>query len=458
MAISASTQIEIRSGGSDTNGGGYVSGGTDWTQQDAAQYSVTDGVTAGTTTITSATANFGTDVVGNLISVSGGTGSVAQNWYEIKSRTNSTTIVVDRSTGLTSGTGVTLKIGGALASIGGLGAALVALGTNWVAGLTVHVKSTASLTYTTANVALGKLDLSVANLTGKRISINGYASSRLDDGTAPTIDVGAQANFTVVKTSGAYLNNQHLIRNIAVLGNGNANVIAFDAATSYWGNDQFYKCVATSCTTGWQGITSVRVRCTATSCTTGFKDGFNTYCEAISGTTGFLLSASSYGLHACCLARSNSGVGFDIGAQYNLIFVKNTAVANGGDGFKSTTYDIGFTVGNLAANNTGYGFNFASGGRGMLAFSNAAYSNTAGNYANAFLNAIAAVLPSGDPFIDLAAFDYRPDATPGEGSALRASLGCPSQTNNQDIGAVQHSDPSGGVAIVNSRRNTLIGR
>ena len=64
MALSANTVLEVRNGGSDTNGGGFVTGaaGTDWSQQDAAQYSVTDGVTAGTTTITSATANFGTDV------------------------------------------------------------------------------------------------------------------------------------------------------------------------------------------------------------------------------------------------------------------------------------------------------------------------------------------------------------------------------------------------------------
>src|ERR1043166_7369624 len=117
MALSANTVFEVRNGGSDTNGGGWVtgssaSGGTDWSQQTAAQYSVTDGVTAGSTVITSATAAFGTDVVGNIIYVQGGTGAVSSGWYQIISRTSSTTITVDRLTGLTSGTGVTLKIGG----------------------------------------------------------------------------------------------------------------------------------------------------------------------------------------------------------------------------------------------------------------------------------------------------------------------------------------------------------
>src|SRR3954469_9556272 len=113
MALSSSTVYQVRPGGADTNGGGFVTGasGTDWSKQDAAQYSVTDGVAAGSTTLTSVTAAFGTDVVGNLIYVSGGTGSITAGWYQIISRTNATTIVVDRSTGLTAGTGVTLKIG-----------------------------------------------------------------------------------------------------------------------------------------------------------------------------------------------------------------------------------------------------------------------------------------------------------------------------------------------------------
>ena len=90
MALSASTILEVRSTGSDTNSFGFVTGasGTDWSQQDAAQYSVTDGVTAGTTTITSASANFGTDVVGNLIYVQGGTAPVTAGWDQITVRTN----------------------------------------------------------------------------------------------------------------------------------------------------------------------------------------------------------------------------------------------------------------------------------------------------------------------------------------------------------------------------------
>jgi hypothetical protein len=100
--------------------------GIDYTQQTAAEIAVTDAVTAGTTTIVSATAAFSKAHIGNLIYVAGGTGSVVGAWYEVASVTNSTTIVVDRSTGLTTGTGATLNLGGALATIGGLGSMMVA--------------------------------------------------------------------------------------------------------------------------------------------------------------------------------------------------------------------------------------------------------------------------------------------------------------------------------------------
>lgn len=112
MAISNLAVWEMRAGSSDQNGGGFVPGatGTDWSQQASPQYSVVDAVTNTTTTVTSATANFGTDVVGNLCClVEGGT----PRWFEIISRTNATTIVLDRATNGTA-SGQTLKIGGAI--------------------------------------------------------------------------------------------------------------------------------------------------------------------------------------------------------------------------------------------------------------------------------------------------------------------------------------------------------
>ena len=114
MSLATSTVWEIRTGGSATNGGGFVAGaaGTDWSQQDAAQYSLTNGVTNATTTIGTTSAS--ADMVGNIAYVAGGTGSITGAWYQIVSQVTSTSITVDRLTGLTAGTGVTINVGGAL--------------------------------------------------------------------------------------------------------------------------------------------------------------------------------------------------------------------------------------------------------------------------------------------------------------------------------------------------------
>jgi hypothetical protein len=117
MALSAQTAWEVRpTNGSDTNGGGFVAGstGTDWSTQNAAQYAKTDIVTNGTTTITSATSNWGTDVVGNIIYIAGGTGSLAGVWRQIVTRVSASNLTLDASTGLAASTGCTGNVGGAL--------------------------------------------------------------------------------------------------------------------------------------------------------------------------------------------------------------------------------------------------------------------------------------------------------------------------------------------------------
>ncbi len=197
MALSTSTYWEVRgSTGSNTNGGGFVAGasGTDWSQQAAAQYSVTDGVTAGTATITSATANFGTDVVGNIIYVQGGTGSISAGWYQIISRTNATTIVVDRSNGLTAGTGVTLNIGGAFATI------QKALDI-FVSNNRIYVQDDAiySISATLTEPS------SVGSFTG-RLRCIGYTTTRGDLGR-PTVRTSGAINCWSMRSDGFQLEN-----------------------------------------------------------------------------------------------------------------------------------------------------------------------------------------------------------------------------------------------------------
>ena len=313
MAIGATCVWEVRTGGSDTNGGGYTSGGTDWSQQDAAQYSVTDGVTAGTTTITSATASFGTDVVGNVMYVEGGTGAVAAGWYQIISRTNATTIVVDRSTGLTAGTGVTLKIGGAFATPGRVPAVAVT-------GNYVWIKSgTYTITTSTAGPA-GPVNFT-SNIL---VIVEGYQTTRGDrTGVRPIISAGAITSVTLFRMA---CTNQHSHpRNIEVDGNANASIVGFRYAGYQQGP---IDCRAYRCVTGYIFDLSVStIRCIADTCT---GQGF--ICYAIS-----------------CIARNCTGFGFYAHAD-------SSVAINCGKGFGDAGTTTTHT--NCIASGCTDGFNF----------------------------------------------------------------------------------------------------
>lgn len=293
MAIGGTCVWEVRTGGSDTNGGGYTSGGTDWSQQDAAQYSVTDGVTAGTTTITSATANFGTDVVGNVMYVQGGTGSVTAGWYQIISRTNATTIVVDRSTGLTAGTGVTLKIGGAFATPGAVPAVAVT-------GNYVWIKSgTYTITTSTAGPS-GPVNFT-SNIL---VIVEGYETTRGDrTGVRPIISAGAIASVTLFRM--ACTNQQSHPRNIEVDGNANAAIVGI----AYAGYQQGpIDCRAYRCVTGFSlGANICVVRCIVDTCTSFGLVGTSVRCIA-RNCTGYAF----YG-HSVDSVAINSGKGFSDG-------------------------------------------------------------------------------------------------------------------------------------------------
>jgi hypothetical protein len=119
MSLSPNVIWEVRPAtGADTNGGAFdpsvSSPGTDYSQQDSAQFSGTDGVTVGTSTFTSASHSFVSTDVGNMICISAGSGNTA-GFYTVVS-VSAGTATLDRSPG--TGTGATWALGGALASVG----------------------------------------------------------------------------------------------------------------------------------------------------------------------------------------------------------------------------------------------------------------------------------------------------------------------------------------------------
>src|SRR5262249_27476290 len=76
---------------------------------DAAQIIVTDAACTGNTTLTSATANFNTTVVGNLLVLVAG--STYQGHWEVVAYVNPTTVTLDRNG--PNASGMTMRLGGA---------------------------------------------------------------------------------------------------------------------------------------------------------------------------------------------------------------------------------------------------------------------------------------------------------------------------------------------------------
>jgi len=198
MALSANTVWEIQTPGTigaDDNGGGFVTGasGSDYSQAvkrvsptESVDISTTDAVANGTTTLTSATANFGTTIVGNIICLSGGSGALTKVWRQVTARASTSSITLDAA--VAAGTGITMNIGGPLASIGMVSSTSAAVGGNLV-----YIKAGS---YTISS-ATGNISGGTCSRGGVDISFIGYNTVRGDMGTAPVLTASGISSFTV---------------------------------------------------------------------------------------------------------------------------------------------------------------------------------------------------------------------------------------------------------------------
>lgn len=449
MALNAAIVIEVRNGGSDTNGGGFKTGatGTDWTLQDAAQYSVTDGVAAGTTTLTSVTANFGTDVVGNLIYVQGGTGTITAGWYEITSRTNSTTIVVDRSTGLTAGTGVTLKIGGALASPG----AAAAIAT--VAGHTVFIKYNASpyiATSASTNIAAGCVSGTAST------AYCGYDSTRSLynlDANRPTFQLSVGTATLMGGT-----NNNYIVSSMIL----DANSQATSRCAQFSGTIFYTKGMgATAGGITDNTVAGTAILCEVTGCTAiplGITSGY--YCishdNTLGATTGGITNqGSSISHYYGCISYSNSRSGFlatGVMRLFNCVAYGNTEV-----GFMAQNQAMHVLTNCIAEGNTGVGFSANTGSFSLI--NCADYNNSSRSSAGTgkIWRDLNPITGASTFFTDATNKDFRLNSSAG--AALKAA-GFPAifptpatlTTNYVDLGAAQAiaSGSSSSVGVIGS--------
>lgn len=446
MALSAAIQWEVQTGGSDLFGGGFKAGasGTDYTTSAPtvahATLSAASLVNATTSRIDVNAGDYTVAAgdVGNVLQITGGTATAG--FYEITAinQGGANQWTLDRSAG-TAGQTVVGRMGGALATPGKAAPAAN------VAGQKIWVKAgTYTLTTSTPGAA-GPVVFSSAI----RMTMEGYSATRGDRGGRPSVNAGAVTTINIFTGNGsasqAYI---HMEAN----GNSGSGVTGFLLNNGGW---LLEDCYAKNCDqasqAGFSATLGALVRCGASACTTGFSfittGGFVAVrCWADACGVGFNTTVT--GAFVECAATDCTGDGFNSTAN-STTFVGCTSEGNGGDGF-----DIGTTatrgmhlIGCVATNNTGYGYN--SGVFNFLDYCawltgvGTARTNTApGSDTNQ-------ITLTGDPWTNAASDDLRPDNTAAEGSALRniANVGVFGQTDNRDIGAVQHPDTTPAYVI-----------
>ena len=446
LGLSGSTVWEVRVAGSDTNGGAFVTGasGTDMSQFNnansagcsscqsaSANISTTDLVTAGTTTIVSATAAFTSAIVGNVVYITGGTGAVAASWYQVVTYTNATTVVVDRSTGLTAGTGATINIGGALKTYGQLcGTVNATGGTNGTAtAYFLNAGSVFSVTSASGNVANGTCQITPQNFVLTEI---GYVSSRTagNTDTSPTI----QANVTsaTMYTTGT---NQGITVPLNIAFDGNAQT-----GTKFLNLNNF---------TGWNGRSDTIKNFASASVFTGNNASACLFCT-ITGNSVSVLAGAGMILEYSVIYSNTATAVTSTSAQYILTFnntggstdgiVVNgtadhiTSVGNGRHGINSGS---GTVQNSILQSNGGYGVNGSA-----LSFTNACYLNTSGCIQTGYSSGT--ITLSGDAFTNTAGNVYSLNNLAGQGASCRAialPLAYAATPDFQDLGASQHQDP-----------------
>ena len=473
MAISAACVWEVRQGGSSSNGGGYVSGGVDYSLQTAAQLTVTDGAATGTTNLNSVTGGFTSNMVGNIVNV------VGQGRKQITAYVDTNNVTCDSAWGTFSG--ATVKVGGCL------NLPSIILGTTPVAvpGNTVYVGDD-------ANYALGATTETIGadGDSSGWIKVIGYhiGGSRTDADIAEasmpvfTTATNSVANFTLTGATCLMFRNIKVTHTAATRGRGWVN------ATTASSHVKWVNCVCDGNLDGWYFTGA-----STTSC------AFKTYvgCQAkncaASGNAGFVDIESSGNVNISryinCIAHSNGNDGFQIigstaSTAAGFVLINCIASGNGRDGLRVAGTSVttqGVHISNMTFyGNTTTGLNIQnSSGVIPLTLMNCIFYNTNTGiscatasinghffqFKNAFggnstadrnVNTPAGygdIALSGDPFTNAGSRDFSLDNTASEGAACRgvgypAKVGIYDDTTATylDVGAAQvQASAAGGL-------------
>lgn len=415
--LSANTFWRVFVGGSDTNGGGFVTGalGTDYSQQNSPQYSLTGLTSSGAGNVL-LYASASADMVGNIAYCSAGTNANTATWYQITSVSVGVSITFSTNLAGTSiatgaASGVAISIGGALGSPGILTTLMT------VSNMQAGIKA-GTYTLTTSTAGSGGPISTGATV----VNIEGYQTTFGDrTGTMPVISwgsVSAPGSLTYIITCG---NNSQHISNITANGTSTNNVGGFSAIHN---NNSVTQCIAENCNgTGAFGYDANAVASEALSCGVGFIGSTASRCWASGCTTGYTTTTC-----------------YDSIAYNNTTgFQSNLCIGCIGD---SNATD--FNACNLCVNCIGSNASSA----GNHGFSNCyvletcAYYNNTTN-ATVVLQNENPVALTAQPYVTPGS-QFAPNTTAGGGASLRgAGFAVATQVDNKDVGAVHHADPSG---------------
>lgn len=402
MALSANTVWEVRNGGNDTNGGGFVTGssGNDYSQQVSPQWALSGIATSGAGAVF-LTATAASTMVGNICNIVSGT-NFTSGWYQITAVSVGVSVTVDRACCTGVGAIGVINIGGALVSAGAAAA-------QWVNGNLIYVKYNAtpfSITSGSNNVAGGCL-----TLTGTQ-KLVGYDTTRTivnTDANRPTFKASGISGVTVITPGG----NQNIyVANIIVDGNSLASMIGFG------GGQMVVNCKAANCTTtGFQGV-QYAFLCEAASCGVGYNySGAFFGCVAHNCTGAGFYSNGGFSAQGC-ISYSNGGAGFDCQNTFNMMFTNCIAYGNTGSGFANNSGSQGcICIGCIAEANGSYGFNQYI--RSMYC---ATYNNASGGFQTAtYAPSLGNITGSGTFFVNAAAQNFALNNTANQGLLLQAA-------------------------------------
>ena len=423
MALPSATVFELRIAGNNNNGGGFVAGasGTDYSQQDSAQYSAADLVLVTTGTCSSASHSFVAADVGNLIQITAGTGFTA-GFYEIVS-VAAGVATLDRAAGTASSTGGTWAEGGALGTIGYVMSELYSIN---VSGITCYIQAG-------SYAGSYMLTPSVPN------RFIGYSATRGDGGRATwTIDSG-----TALIRFSAFI----WFENIAMVNSSGSPGLCFNAQI---GDADIYMTLMNCLIDGFSNAFD------------GYPNYYTMYLEncEIKNCTGDVLYQTYGSLWITlsnCYIHNNSGKGLNLAmtpsviclgttfyansagiyintasnAVLTLLIQRSSFVSNTNDGITLQNGAAGFTnlfiQNSIFSGNGGYGID-AGGAYPAIDLqenlNNAFYDNSSGNYTALVISRNEIDL-TGSPFTNPSAGNFALNNTAGAGLACQgAAFAC----------------------------------